>query len=205
MSQWVSDRWSYLSTPDIWKFWDTQAPLHSLVHGLFHESGVVNDQALLDYMTTTMGSIGSIGDGRRSVVAATSVQSGDEIVYNSDIPWADWPRAVVSSASIPAVFPTQHFYGDVLMDGGVCSWGVNPVMAIQECLKIVDDTSKITMDIVMEEQVIIDELDNDDFQAMGHYMRARQIKKYNAGMANVFEAMRAYPDVNWRYLVQPSG
>jgi len=30
---------------------------------------------------------------------------------------------------------------DVLMDGGVCSWGVNPIIAIEECMKIVDDYS----------------------------------------------------------------
>lgn len=205
MSQWVSDKWSNLSTPDIWTFWDDSRPLKSTVDAIFNESGVFNDQALLDYMTATMGEIGSYGEGRRSVVAATSVNTGEEIVMNSDLPFDLWPRAVTSSASIPGVFPTQHFMDDVLMDGGVASWGVNPVIAIRECLKIVDDVSKITMDIVMEEAVVIDELDDDNFSTLGHYMRGRQISKYNKGMANVFQAMRAYPEVNWRYLVQPSG
>jgi len=85
-------------------------------------------------MTTQLATRGKYGEGRRSIVAATSVNTGEEIVYNSeDIAFEDWPQAVVCSASIPGVFPTQHFKGDVLMDGGVCSWGVNPVMAIEEC------------------------------------------------------------------------
>jgi len=42
MSEWVSDRWSYLSTSDIWNFWE-QNKLHGLIHGIRKESGVVND------------------------------------------------------------------------------------------------------------------------------------------------------------------
>lgn len=60
---------------------------------------------MLDYMTNTMNEIGSYGEGRRSVVAATSINTGEAVVMNSDLPWVDWPRAIVSSASIPAVFP----------------------------------------------------------------------------------------------------
>lgn len=37
------------------------------------------------------------------------------------------------------------------MDGGVCSWGVNPVMAIQECMRLGYKPEEVTMDIVMEE------------------------------------------------------
>lgn len=44
----------------------------------------------------------------------------------------------------------------------------------------------------MNEKVEIEEI-NDDFDTIGNYLRARQITSYNKGMANVFEAMRAYP------------
>jgi len=130
MSEWVSGRWSNLHNSDVWNFWNDKK-FHGLVHGLKHESGVVNDQPLLDYMRSQINPAGKYGEGRRSIVAATSANTGEEVVYNSeDIPFEDWAQAVVSSASIPFVFPSQHFRSDLLMDGGMCSWGVNPAITV---------------------------------------------------------------------------
>lgn len=153
-----------------------------------------------------MGEIGSIGKGRLTTVSATSINTGNEVQYSSDqIPWDEWPRAIVSSASIPAVFPHQLFMNDVLMDGGMCHWGVKPEVVVQQCLKIVDSLDQITLDIIMLEKPTVSEAESIAGQnTHENYARAKDIKSYNSGMSNVFEAVRAYPDVNWRYLFQPS-
>jgi hypothetical protein len=205
MSEWVSDQWAHIMTSDIWTFWE-KPNLKGVEHAIFKEHGAVNDQALLDFMTNTLGEIGSYGEGRKSVVAATSFNTGEYVVLDSDLPWSEWPRALVSSASIPGVFPPQHFMNDILSDGGCgTSWGLKPELGIGACLSLGYTLDQITMDIIMEEGVVIDTLEQDDFHTLGFLMRGRQISKYNSGMANVFEAVREYPQVDWRYLVQPSG
>lgn len=81
MSEWVSDQWSNLRTTDIWQFWDTDKKLDGVEQALFHEQGVVNDQPLLDFLYNTLDEIGHYGEGRHSVVAATSFNTGEYVVY----------------------------------------------------------------------------------------------------------------------------
>ena len=47
---------------------------------------------------------------------------------------------VVSSASIPFVFPHRYIDNKVLMDGGTV-WNTNLVSAVDRCLELVDDES----------------------------------------------------------------
>ena len=149
--------------------------MESVAHSLVNEHGVVNDQPLFDYMKNTLAEIGSYGEGRHSVVAATSFNTGDYIVMKTDdLSFEDWPQAVVSSASIPLVFPPQHFMDDILSDGGCgTTWGLKPELGIQECQKLGYSLDQITMDIIMEEGVTIDTLEDDEFPALGHYLRGR--------------------------------
>lgn len=105
MSEWVSDKWANLRTKDIWHFWDDNK-WHGLVHGIFDESGILNDEPLLNFMADNLSFKGKYGDGRISIVAATSANTGEEVKMSSfDLPFEDWPRAVVSSASLPGLFP----------------------------------------------------------------------------------------------------
>jgi predicted acylesterase/phospholipase RssA len=58
-------------------------------------------------------------------------------------------KAIVSSASLPALFPHQVWSdGVVCMDGGTV-WNTNLASAIQRCEEIVDDHSQITMDVLV--------------------------------------------------------
>ena len=138
MSEWVSDQWSNLKTSNIWQFWDQTPPLYGLEHAIFNEGGVVNDQPLFDYMVNTLADFDNYGEGRRSVVAATSFNSGEYVVMSTEmLPFNEWAQAVVSSASIPGVFPPQHFMNDILSDGGCgTTWGLKPEISVQECLNL---------------------------------------------------------------------
>ena len=62
----------------------------------------------------------------------------DEIAYS-----------VVASASIPVLFPpSKHFKGKVYVDGGT-GYGVDLVNAVARCREIVDDDSKIILDVIL--------------------------------------------------------
>lgn len=66
----------------------------------------------------------------------------------TNMPFTNLHQAALASGSIPGVFPPQLMNGMSLMDGGTIH-DVNVVSAIQQCLEVVDDESKIIIDIAI--------------------------------------------------------
>ena len=67
----------------------------------------------------------------------------------------DIPYSVVASASIPVIFPPQkYFSGKVHIDGGT-AYGVDVVSAVARCREIVDDDSKIILDVIVVTVIVV--------------------------------------------------
>jgi predicted acylesterase/phospholipase RssA len=77
------------------------------------------------------------------------VITGGYEVFDESTPYEELPRATISSASIPMVFPYSNYKGYTLIDGGVTNWNTNIVTAVEKCLEIVDDKSKIVVDLAI--------------------------------------------------------
>jgi predicted acylesterase/phospholipase RssA len=77
------------------------------------------------------------------------VITGGYEVFDESTPYEELPRATISSASIPMVFPYSNYKGYTLIDGGVTNWNTNIVTAVAKCLEIVDDKSKIVVDLAI--------------------------------------------------------
>jgi len=123
---------------------------------------------------------------RHLLVAADDSETGDYLVFDSDkVPISEMPRRVVSSASIPLVFPNQQFEGRVLMDGGTV-YNTNLVSAVDKCLELVDSPSKIIMDIVICGHAEIDNIEAPG-NTITNYLRYRTIKKYDHSLDDVLE------------------
>ena len=76
---------------------------------------------------------------RKIAVSAVDIESGNYVVYNETNP--EPIKAIISSASIPFVFPNQKWSdGSVVMDGGAV-WNLNLVSAVLRCREQVDDDS----------------------------------------------------------------
>ena len=57
--------------------------------------------------------------------------------------------AVVASSAVPGVFPFSEFLGNKYSDPLICNWNVNLISAVNKCLEIVDDPSKIVLDMIV--------------------------------------------------------
>ena len=90
---------------------------------------------------------------------------------------------------------------------GYTIWNVNLQSAIDECMKIVDDPSKIIVDVAIC-GIVETEQQSDTGLSIGNYLRGQDIKtEYNSGNS-IDEIRRAYPTVNYRHLVfqeKPAG
>ena len=114
--------------------------------GIEKESGVLNTAPLGKYIGDFLAEHDNTFK-RKFVVSAVDVNTGSYKLY--DETYEDPVKAVLSSAAIPFVFPNQkHPDGAVDMDGGTV-YNLNLVSAVHRCREIVDDDSKITIDIIV--------------------------------------------------------
>lgn len=83
--------------------------------------------------------------------------------------------------------------------------GLDAMSAVEKCLDLVDDESKITMDIMLLDRFAMPESELDDGDTLKNMLRMHSIKHYYKGLENVITTMLAHPNVNYRYILEPSG
>ena len=83
--------------------------------------------------------------------------------------------------------------------------GVDAISAVENCLKLVDDESQITLDIILLDKISPAEGEEDDGKTFANFMRNRDITGYYKSYENVLVTMMAYPNVNYRYIMEPTG
>jgi len=133
---------------------------------------------------------------------STEVNTGELTIFNQEnTALEDLPRASVASASIAGVFP-PFVWGDgrMFMDGGAVH-NVNSISAINQCLEIVDDESKITIDVmVCNAKAEAATHGGPGANTIYNFFRSRNLRKAFDGPNNFRETMTAHPKVNFRYL-----
>lgn len=189
------DLFNNMTNHQVWKEWDD-----GLVAGLFNHTGFLDDSPLYNMINDIVMEAGSIK--KKMVVAAADSQDGSYILFTEQLPFEDIPTAVVASGSMPMIFPTRDFQGHILMDGGTI-WNANLVSAVNRCLEIVDDPSKIVMDIAICQNAKLDDLTTVS-NTVGNWLRYREIKSYYKSLDDIIEFMKTQPTVNYRYLAVPS-
>jgi NTE family protein len=82
-------------------------------------SGLISEKRIRDFLKTVFREYKIENLKRPFFCTATDILSGEELVFSS----GSLVEAVMSSISIPVVFPANHYHGRYLVDGGL----VDPV------------------------------------------------------------------------------
>jgi len=77
------------------------------------------------------------------------------------------------------------------------------ISGINKCLEIVDDPSKIVMDIILLSSPKMNATTVSG-TTLDNYMRYKEIKDYYHSTNAIVENMRSHPSVNYRYWFMPS-
>ena len=117
---------------------------------------------------------------------------------------ADLPEAVRASTSMPFAFPHVYMDDRVLVDGGSV-WNVDFSSAVSRCKELVGNhPDRITVDIILLSGEQLERRDESEgHSAWANHNRFNALKSYYSVMSDVDEAMRAFPDVHFRYLIVP--
>jgi predicted acylesterase/phospholipase RssA len=151
MLQFMTDKWQEITEKDVYINWKPAG----ILTGLVRESGVFDDGPLHHFLTAIFEGFNYIIK-RKFVVSCVDVDTGNYHIFNETI--KDPARAILSSSSIPFIFPNQVWKDPeeiVCMDGGTV-YNTNIVSAVQRCRETVDDDSEIIIDIVVCEGAHID-------------------------------------------------
>jgi len=141
--------------------------------------------------------------GRRITVGTVNINDGTFHKFDqTNTSYADMARAAFSSASIPTVFPPYNWEGKGLFVDGSTATNINVEDAITQCKELVDDESKITIDILLCGGANQSTKDWQDVgQTIPDYLRGRSIRGQFHGGNTVADARKAHPDVNFRYVI----
>ena len=84
------------------------------------------------------------------------------------------------------------------MDGGTI-YNVNLISAVQQCIEVVDDYSKIIVDVAICAK---DKETGMDVQkdALANYLHAMEMKRHGEVLNAIQWQKAAFPEVNYRYL-----
>jgi len=134
-----------MKSEDVYTDWPGFEPYQAIANksSLYDSSPLHNYlQGILDKHNKTLH--------RKMMTAAVDLETGQFVVTDFDQLKSDeFVDGIVTSASVPFVFPPTKFKGKYLIDALSCGWNVNMLSAIEKCMEIVDDPSKIIVDIIV--------------------------------------------------------
>jgi predicted acylesterase/phospholipase RssA len=197
MVEYASELFQNTDSPDAYKMW----PWGGIIRGITDKSGFLDNSPAYSLVTRIVNELGTCK--RKFAVSSVDVNTGTYVAMNETLPRSEHARAFMASTLIPAVFPSDKWGDNLLMDGGTV-WNTNLVSAIKRCREQVDDDSEITLDIVVCGSNSLDSNWQNKQDTINNYLRYKDINEYHKGAADIVEFMRAYPKVNFRHYLQPS-
>ncbi|MBY0307219.1 MAG: patatin-like phospholipase family protein [Phycisphaerales bacterium] len=204
LAAWLTTTVANLQQDDVFTHWGLNWE-EGLVQGLLFEKGLVNNEPLRKFLTNMLKQYGPVKD-RKYVMGATSLTLGQLVTWNETQPSLIVDAAIASS-SIPVVFPDLTFNGDTYVDGGVIQ-DVNVIAGIKRCYEMGYAASNIIVDVVLCNSPHLPTRNDSVLESL-HTLRVGErsasIIRYNSGLINTRSAQEAYPNVQWRYLINPTG
>ena len=194
MANFLIDTWSTIGGSDnVFVQWPG-----GLAQGILFETGLYDTSPLRKMINTKF----TKGIHRKFTVGATNLNTAgfdnfEENVGNS------LNEVVMCSASPPFIFPFQLYNNQVYSDGG-CLINLDVVAAINRCYAQTNNYANIIVDLIFDTK--IDAIPaSTSFNTIDVFSRVSQVTTYNSALWFYNEAIVAYPQVNYRYCVIPSG
>lgn len=167
-----------------------------LIDGLLFQKGI--------YDNAPSQQLGKIwmkhGPVRNVTVGSTNLDIGILQNFNESIGLAIID-AIIASGSVPFFFPPHDFEGYTWADGG-CIINLDVFSAIERCLDITIEKN-ITIDMIYDDPSTPLPVDT-KFKTLTVLERIYQIHSNDRFIWYSYNAMAAYPQVNFRYILIPS-
>lgn len=139
---------------------------------------------------------------RSASLGIMSLDTGEYTSFNQTIGRDQMLTVGMCSSAIPGVFPTVQYVDQTWVDGGV-AFHMDIFEGIETCLSQGAQESDIIVDMMSCTPHHISE-DTKSLKTLEVYARAMDIKFFDYEFKHILWAMTAYPQVYYRYYMQPS-
>mmetsp|Transcript_41906 Transcript_41906/g.64132 ORF Transcript_41906/g.64132 Transcript_41906/m.64132 type:complete len:266 (-) Transcript_41906:29-826(-) len=187
--------WQVMKETDLWIEWKPLGP----ITGVFEETGLLNTFPMQKFTDDFKAEHGD-KIRRKVVVGSVDAVTGMYTTFNETS--HNMTEKIRASSAMPFLFPAIDIGSFVGMDGGSV-WNINLASAVERCREIVDDDSKITIDIVMCSSHELAEFEP-SHNAYTNFARFKDIHKFYGSVDDVYMSMQAFPEVNFRHYIWPS-
>ena len=190
--------WSTLKQSDVFRGWWPFGILQGLIAG-----NSLFNYRIDKYLDELVNRLNYTELKRPILIGAANVGTGRfDRFTNEDI--HDFIQGVRGSSSIPAAFNPTIINGNYLIDGGTVEY-MMPTEAITMCQALGFEQNEINLDLIMIENAKFHRQNMTGASFVQNLVRLSEIRNYYQVMGSVIKTMFAYPNVNYRYLVRPSG
>jgi len=171
-------------------------------------TGMYDTEPLFNTLQAMLNVKGSLGN-RKFVVGATDDVTGKLVVWDeTDVVGSDgslniskMAKYIRASAAVPGAFESVKIDGTVYNDGGSVM-GSNIFSAINRCKQSGYAEKDVVLDLVTCSSTTLAPFNaTAENQADQILSRSNDIAAFSKTMADIFDACKAYPSVNWRYYV----
>jgi hypothetical protein len=141
---------------------------------------------------------------RNIIVGATNENLGLFQDFNQSIGYPNFAEACLASSAYPGFLPNRQLLNQTYMDGG-CIINIDIFKAVEACLDLTDgDESQVIVDSILLSGSNIPEVNASSFTTWSVMERARGISSSDSYLWYLYNAMLAYPEVDFRYTFIPS-
>lgn len=169
-----------------------------VVDGLLFHSGIYDTSPEKNLIQTKL----SGPTQRKITMGTTNMDTGLYDRYNETIGLQGLVEATMCSSAIPMLFESQNFNGWTYNDGG-CYNMMDPQTAVERCFEVTSNQNEIFVDMLScFRHILVPE--GSKMKTPDVLLRAFEISGYSKTQKSISDAMNAFPDVNFRYYVQPS-
>eukprot|EP00826_Nyctotherus_ovalis_P021610 TRINITY_DN1700_c0_g1_i5.p1 TRINITY_DN1700_c0_g1~~TRINITY_DN1700_c0_g1_i5.p1 ORF type:complete len:343 (+),score=60.84 TRINITY_DN1700_c0_g1_i5:139-1029(+) len=191
------DLWLNVKSGDMYEHWPFPGPLR----GFFYKPSFLDNSPEIKFVTRKFEEHGSRLQ-RRFTFGITDAQTGKYFAVNQSIEASKVPHYVVASTSVPGIFKYLPEGNKVLIDGFAVN-NLNLRKGIEECKKIVSDDSQIVADIVLTNPISMQKYNMSEYGSLGMYFRGRELSTMRQSFYYLFDTIRGFPKVRWRYVISP--
>lgn len=174
-----------------------------LIEGLMFKGGLYNNKPLLNFLTTEMADI--TPNQRFIDVGLTNLLTGVYTDFQaSDLTGQELVDVMLGSFDYAGYFAPEAGLGSNWTDGStIFSLDVFP--AVNSCLAQGHAYEDIVIDVVLTSSKTLKQVDAANYGAMRMMERFLAVSRYYNAMDGLLRAQFAYPTVEFRHIIAPSG
>lgn len=108
-----------------------------------------------------------------------------------------------ASFSYAGFFPPAESMGGTWFDGSVI-WDLDIFSAVNKCLET-HEQKDVVVDVLLTSEKVLKKVDASSYNSIQMLLRYLIVARYYGAMDGLLRAQFAYPDVEFRHIISPSG